>query len=126
MNSATNFRRRRTHNGRPVGAPFHRSRLGDALSTSLEVLEQEHAVEDIKGWRSRSGMERSSFYIGRTSGPAELTDETAHAAPRRSVVLRGAGIVKILHFEVNILRPMPRVKSAFGSRLRATQIAEAE
>ena len=78
---------------------FTEAGYGDALSASPEVLKQERPVEDIKGWRSRSGMERSSFHTGRTSGPAELTDETANDAPRRSVVLRSAGTVKILHFD---------------------------
>ena len=52
-------------------ARFTAAGYGAALSTSLEVLKQERPVEDIKGRRSRSATERSSFHTGadkRTGG----------------------------------------------------------
>ena len=52
-------------------ARFTEAGYGAALSTSLEVLEQGRPVEDIKGRRSRSATERSSFHTGadkRTGG----------------------------------------------------------
>ena len=63
-------------------ARFTEAGYGDALSTFLEVRNR-NARLGIKGWRPRSDTEPIILSYGLTSGPAESTDETAHAAPRR-------------------------------------------
>ena len=72
-------------------ARFTEAGYGDALSASPEVLKQERPVEDIKGWRSRSATERSSFHMGEQADPRSrpMKPRMLHLGARLSSVAQG-------------------------------------